>query len=397
MEVFELPVEEIMTPAEKVITAEPGEPISKIFAKMERYRVKEIPVVDGDKVVGMVSYYDVVDAHVADPTNVKPENLMLKPETITPDTLVIEAINDMLETGLRALPVVEDGSFTGIVTEYDIIKLATESEALEEVSSREVMNSPPITIHKDDTVARARALMRDHGVSRLPVVNDDDKLVGIVTTTDIIREVIKPIDRLGKTDRRGEKVPAFNHPVSNIMSSPCVYDYPDATVVDLCEKIVENKIRGLPIVNKLEEPIGVVTRRDILRKIAELMRKRGVFVSIKGVEDVDDFTLVILRKSLAAGLQKLLAMRPSIEAAEVHIKRYHEEGNRHKYSVRIHLKDARNVISVKAHDWDLITALKEALRHLYREVLGEEEKEETVKKKEAVKAKMRRVIGEEEE
>jgi CBS domain-containing protein/ribosome-associated translation inhibitor RaiA len=345
----------------------------------------------------MVSYYDVVDAHVADPTNVKPENLMLKPETITPDTLVIEAINDMLETGLRALPVVEDGSFTGIVTEYDIIKLATESEALEEVSSREVMNSPPITIHKDDTVARARALMRDHGVSRLPVVNDDDKLVGIVTTTDIIREVIKPIDRLGKTDRRGEKVPAFNHPVSNIMSSPCVYDYPDATVVDLCEKIVENKIRGLPIVNKLEEPIGVVTRRDILRKIAELMRKRGVFVSIKGVEDVDDFTLVILRKSLAAGLQKLLAMRPSIEAAEVHIKRYHEEGNRHKYSVRIHLKDARNVISVKAHDWDLITALKEALRHLYREVLGEEEKEETVKKKEAVKAKMRRVIGEEEE
>jgi CBS-domain-containing membrane protein len=165
---------------------------------------------------------------------------------------------------------------------------------------------------------------------------------------------------------------------------------PDETVADLCEKIVEHGIRGMPIVNKLEEPIGVVTRRDILRKIPELMRKRGVFVSLKGVDDVDDFTLVILRKSIAAAVQKLASMRPSIEAVEVHIKRYHEEGNRHKYSVRIHVKDARNVISVKAHDWDLIIAFKNAIRHLVREVLGEEEKEETVRRKEAVKAKIKR-------
>ncbi|WP_457615153.1 CBS domain-containing protein [Methanopyrus sp.] len=390
MEVFERPVEEIMTPAEKVITAEPGEPLSKIFAKMERHGVKEIPIVDDGKVVGMISYYDVVDAHVADISNVKPETVMMKPETITPDTLIVEAITEMLDSGLRALPVVEDGEFVGLVTEYDIIDVARESNELAKIDAREVMNTPVITIHEDDTIAKARAIMRDHGISRLPVVNDANKLRGIVTTTDIIREVIKPIIRLGKMDRKGEKVPAFGHPVKSIMSSPCVRAEPDETVVDLCEKIVEHGIRGMPIVNKLEEPIGVVTRRDILRKIPELMRKRGVFVSLKGVDDVDDFTLVILRKSIAAAVQKLASMRPSIEAVEVHIKRYHEEGNRHKYSVRIHVKDARNVISVKAHDWDLITAFKKAIRHLVREVLGEEEKEETIQKREAVKAKIKR-------
>ncbi|MHC1580105.1 CBS domain-containing protein [Methanopyrus sp.] len=391
MKVFEQPVEEIMTPAEKVITADPDEPISKIFAKMERYGVKEIPLVRDGEVVGIVSYYDVVDAHVvSDPSSVKSETLKIKPETITPDTLIVEAITEMLDSGLRALPVVEDGEFAGLVTEYDIIDVARESERLEEIDAREIMNSPPITIHEDETIAKARALMRDHGISRLPVVNDENKLRGIVTTTDIIREVIKPITRLGKTDRKGEKVPAFGHPVKSIMSSPCIRSEPDETVVDLCEKIVEHRIRGMPIVNQLEEPIGVVTRRDILRKIPELMRQRGVFVSLKGVEDVDDFTLVILRKSIAAAIQKLASMRPTIEAAEVHVKRYHEEGNRHKYSVRIHVKDARNVISVKAHDWDLITALKKAIRHLLRETLGEEEKEETVQRKEALKAKLQR-------
>ncbi|MEO2241717.1 MAG: CBS domain-containing protein [Euryarchaeota archaeon] len=391
MKVFEQPVEEIMTPAEKVITADPDEPISKIFAKMERYGVKEIPLVRDGEVVGIVSYYDVVDAHVvSDPSSVKSETLKIKPETITPDTLIVEAITEMLDSGLRALPVVEDGEFAGLVTEYDIIDVARESERLEEVDAREIMNSPPITIHEDETIAKARALMRDHGISRLPVVNDENKLRGIVTTTDIIREVIKPITRLGKTDRKGEKVPAFGHPVKSIMSSPCIRSEPDETVVDLCEKIVEHRIRGMPIVNQLEEPIGVVTRRDILRKIPELMRQRGVFVSLKGVEDVDDFTLVILRKSIAAAIQKLASMRPTIEAAEVHVKRYHEEGNRHKYSVRIHVKDARNVISVKAHDWDLITALKKAIRHLLRETLGEEEKEEAVQRKEALKAKLQR-------
>ncbi len=391
MKVFEQPVEEIMTPAEKVITADPDEPISKIFAKMERYGVKEIPLVRDGEVVGIVSYYDVVDAHVvSDPSSVKSETLKIKPETITPDTLIVEAITEMLDSGLRALPVVEDGEFAGLVTEYDIIDVARESERLEEIDAREIMNSPPITIHEDETIAKARALMRDHGISRLPVVNDENKLRGIVTTTDIIREVIKPITRLGKTDRKGEKVPAFGHPVKSIMSSPCIRSEPDETVVDLCEKIVEHRIRGMPIVNQLEEPIGVVTRRDILRKIPELMRQRGVFVSLKGVEDVDDFTLVILRKSIAAAIQKLASMRPTIEAAEVHVKRYHEEGNRHKYSVRIHVKDARNVISVKAHDWDLITALKKAIRHLLRETLGEEEKEETVQRREALKAKLQR-------
>ncbi|WP_456435875.1 CBS domain-containing protein [Methanopyrus sp.] len=390
MEVFERPVEEIMTPAEEVITAEPGEPLSKIFSKLERHGVKEIPIVDDGKVVGMISYYDVVDAHVADVSNVKPETVMMKPETITSDTLIVEAITAMLDSGLRALSVVEeDGEFVGLVTEYDIIDVARESDELAKIDAREVMSTPVITIHENDTIAKARAIMRDNGISRLPVVNDANKLRGIVTTTDIIREVIKPITRLGKMDRKGEKVPAFGHPVKNIMSSPCVRAEPDETLVDLCEKIVENGIRGMPIVNKFEEPIGVVTRRDILRKIPELMRKRGVFVSLKGVDDVDDFTLVILRKSIAAAVQKLASMRPSIEAVEVHIKRYHEEGNRHKYSVRIHVKDARNVISVKDHDWDLITAFKNAIRHLVREVLGEEEKEETVRRKEAVKAKIK--------
>ncbi len=391
MKVFEQPVEEIMTPADEVITADPDEPVSKIFSKMERHGVKEIPLVRDGEVVGIVSYYDVVDAHVvADPSSVKSETVRIKPETITPDTLIVEAITEMLDSGLRALPVVEDGEFVGLVTEYDILDVARESDKLAEIDAREVMSSPPITIHEDETIAKARALMRDHGVSRLPVVDDESRLRGIVTTTDIIREVIKPITRLGKTDRKGEKVPAFGHPVKNIMSSPCIRAEPDETLVDLCEKIVEHGIRGMPIVNQLEEPIGVVTRRDILQKIPELMRKRGVFVSLKGVEDVDDFTLVVLRKSIATAIQKLASMRPSIEAAEVHIKRYHEEGNRHKYSVRIHVKDARNVISVKAHDWDLITALKKAIRHLMRETLGEEEKEETVQRKEALKAKLQR-------
>ena len=391
MKVFEQPVEEIMTPADEVITADPDEPVSKIFSKMERHGVKEIPLVRDGEVVGIVSYYDVVDAHVvADPSSVKSETVRIKPETITPDTLIVEAITEMLDSGLRALPVVEDGEFVGLVTEYDILDVARESDKLAEIDAREVMSSPPITIHEDETIAKARALMRDHGVSRLPVVDDESRLRGIVTTTDIIREVIKPITRLGKTDRKGEKVPAFGHPVKNIMSSPCIRAEPDETLVDLCEKIVEHGIRGMPIVNQLEEPIGVVTRRDILQKIPELMRKRGVFVWLRGVEDVDDFTLVVLRKSIATAIQKLASMRPSIEAAEVHIKRYHEEGNRHKYSVRIHVKDARNVISVKAHDWDLITALKKAIRHLMRETLGEEEKEETVQRKEALKAKLQR-------
>uniref|UniRef100_A0A7C4AHB9 CBS domain-containing protein n=1 Tax=Fundidesulfovibrio putealis TaxID=270496 RepID=A0A7C4AHB9_9BACT len=118
--------------------------------------------------------------------------------TVTEDVSMIKAGRIMQQRGIRRLPVVDgEGRLSGIVTERDI-KAASPSKAtsldiyemtrlLSEIRVRDIMIKNPIRIRPSDTVERAAAIMRDNKVGGLPVTDADDKVVGIITDTDIFR------------------------------------------------------------------------------------------------------------------------------------------------------------------------------------------------------------------
>ena len=80
----------------------------------------------------------------------------------------------------------KNGKIYGIVTERDFVtKVAAEDRPLfTEIS--EVMSSPLITIDSEETIWEASEMMKEKGIHKLPV-KEDEKIVGIVTTTDIVR------------------------------------------------------------------------------------------------------------------------------------------------------------------------------------------------------------------
>ena len=118
--------------------------------------------------------------------------------TVTEDVSMAKAGRIMHQLRIRRLPVVDgDGALRGIVTERDI-KAASPSKAtsldmyevahlLSEIKVRDIMTANPLRINPRDTVERAAAIMRDNKVGGLPVVDEDDKVVGILTETDIFR------------------------------------------------------------------------------------------------------------------------------------------------------------------------------------------------------------------
>jgi acetoin utilization protein AcuB len=118
--------------------------------------------------------------------------------TVTEDVSMIKVGRLLHQLNVRRLPVVDgQGHLVGIVTERDI-KAASPSKAtsldiyemthlLSEIKVRDIMTAKPFKIKPGDTVERAAAIMRDNKVGGLPVVDDDNRVVGIITDTDIFR------------------------------------------------------------------------------------------------------------------------------------------------------------------------------------------------------------------
>ncbi|RZH68668.1 CBS domain-containing protein [Natrinema altunense] len=92
------------------------------------------------------------------------------PPTIAPETPVTEAAHSLRRPTVSALPVLEDESVVGIVTESDIVALVAETD--DRPATRTIMSAPVTTISPTATISDAAETMRTHGVKHLPVVSD---------------------------------------------------------------------------------------------------------------------------------------------------------------------------------------------------------------------------------
>lgn len=110
------------------------------------------------------------------------------PTTVTPQTSVVEAARLMEKEDVGPLPVVEDGSLVGIVTDRDlVVRVIAEGRDPASTVVGEVCSSKPVTVSPDDDVSHALTLLAKHQVRRLPVA-EGDQIVGIVAQADLARK-----------------------------------------------------------------------------------------------------------------------------------------------------------------------------------------------------------------
>jgi len=114
----------------------------------------------------------------------------------SPDFSVRSAAKVMAEQRVGSLVVQQDNKIVGIITELDIIwKVVANDKDPNITTVGEVMSKKVITIRADQTLEEASALMVEHKIKKLPVL-EKDKLVGIITATDLISVQPKMIEIL---------------------------------------------------------------------------------------------------------------------------------------------------------------------------------------------------------
>jgi CBS domain-containing protein len=128
---------------------------------------------------------------------------------------------------------------------------------------QEWMTAPAISISPSMSISSAHQLMKEHGIRRLPVL-EDGKLVGIITIGDV-REA-------SPSDATTLSIWELNYlwtqlTVEKIITRNVLTIHPDTPILDAAELMLNQKVSGLPVVNPQGTVIGMITESDIFRML----------------------------------------------------------------------------------------------------------------------------------
>ena len=125
---------------------------------------------------------------------------------------------------------------------------------------KDYMSSPINVIERNEPIQMARNLMFKYSIGRLPVM-DNGKLVGIVTKYDIT-------NRLNQAAPEWRRRPIDKIPIQVVMTEKPITIFPDATMPQAAELLIENDISGLPV-ERDGEIVGMITTRDMVKYFSE--------------------------------------------------------------------------------------------------------------------------------
>jgi CBS domain-containing protein len=127
-----------------------------------------------------------------------------RPRAVSPDTPVSEAARLMETEDVGSLPVLDGDELAGMITDRDIvIRAVAKDRDPKVVSVRDVATRDVVTVGPEEDLAEALRLMASYQVRRLPVVDDDHRLVGVLAQADValqakektVGEVVEQISR----------------------------------------------------------------------------------------------------------------------------------------------------------------------------------------------------------
>jgi CBS domain-containing protein len=175
---------------------------------------------------------------------------------------ISEAIDLMTEKNLGGLPVVDEGNHVrAIITERDIAGIF--ADRISGINVSQVMSEKVVTALSKTTIFEAERTMTTQGFRRLPIISDG-KVIGIITTMDIIR--FFGSGSVFKYLQSGTIIQVLNTPALEIATKNVSTITPDADVGQAAKIMQDKNIGAIPVVER-EKLVGMITERDFFKII----------------------------------------------------------------------------------------------------------------------------------
>ncbi|MGQ9550433.1 MAG: DUF190 domain-containing protein [Roseiflexus sp.] len=211
--------------------------------------------------------------------------------SVRPDTPVADIVALLIDRALRAAPVVDaENRVIGIITDGDLLtrgamelpltlqrelspaeRAATiETLATHPHTAVDLMTPNPITLPETTPLAAAAAVMADRGLKRIPVVDVQQRLIGMVSRSDLLATVAEGLrQRPTAPIRLPDGAPET---VGEMMITDIPTVQPDTSLAETLDRLLETDKRRVIVVDKEQRVVGIITDGDVMRRAAKRVR-----------------------------------------------------------------------------------------------------------------------------
>ncbi len=259
-----------MSKFENLVVIDKGKTCSYALKLMDKNKISRLLAVEKDKVIGIVTYLDIINAlnnprkrknlnnaRIRVSSAMTKELIAAKPSSSTREIAAL-----MIKNKISSV-IIEDpkNNSVNLITKTDLVKQALNSE----VPASMIYTKNAISVFQTDTVVFARKIMEKNGTHRLLVIDKEDgDLLGIITEKDIAHAL--------KLFR--DLTADYSHPdikllkVSDFMKKNLRTLNNDAKIKDAAKIMLENNISGIPVSGE-DGNFGMITKTDIVRGISD--------------------------------------------------------------------------------------------------------------------------------
>ncbi len=211
--------------------------------------------------------------------------------SVRPDTPVAGIVALLIDRALRSAPVVDaENRVIGIITDGDLLtrgatelplalqrelSLAERAATIETLAAHphtaaDLMTPNPVTLPETTPLTEAAAVMADRGLKRIPVVDAQQRLVGMVSRSDLLATVAEGLRQRPATPiRQPDGAPKT---VGEIMITDIPTVQPDTPLAETLDRLLETDKRRVIVVDGERRVVGIITDGDVMRRAAKRVR-----------------------------------------------------------------------------------------------------------------------------
>jgi CBS domain-containing protein len=287
--------------------------VGKARSVFEEENPKGVIVTRAGDYEGVITQKQLLRSHIEDHTKI--DTLTKSAPRVERTDNVRDVARTLVEGGTAVAPVFESGTLWGVISQDLILEAVLEN--LDSLTVEQIYTENVIIIAEDDTLGQAINRLREHGVSRLPVVDEDGFLTGVVTTHDVVDFATRNVQKTTRGDRSGEGDRLLDLPVYDVMSSPAETTTLNESVNEAVECMFEKDYSGLVVTPEDDDRVvgGVVTKTDVLRALS-YTEEDVMDVQITNINLLDTLS----RDSIRSSIEEITDKYQKMQVRHAHVR-----------------------------------------------------------------------------